>query len=501
MGFLHRVRARQAQPGALLLGGHGFPEGGLSARRLDERVARAAGWLRSRGLGPGDVLALQTERDPVFLELFLAALGLGVVALPLNPAYPPPELRWYLDDARAALAVVLEPGAMEGRPAVDARALRAELDAAEALDLDGLPEPDEEALAVLLYTSGTTGRPKGACISHRNLRGTVEALHRAWGWRRDDHLLHALPLFHVHGLFVAQLGALWAGARTTWLPRFEAAEAMGALETLGCTVFMGVPTFYHRFLQLPEAVRPRLRRMRLFTSGSAPLPAEDHAAFAARFGHTILERYGMTEVGIVLSNPLRGERRPGAVGFPLPGVEARVVDRGTEEPVGSGVVGEIWIRGPGVISGYLRRPDKTREALTADGWMRTGDLGFVDPEGYFHISGRAKDLVISGGLNVYPGEVEAVLRAWPGVAEAAVVGLPDPDWGERVVAAVVLAEGAVLDEAALVAACRQQLAPYKCPKAVVAVTALPRNAMGKVQKHLLREVLQHRATRAEAPDG
>lgn len=489
MGFLHRVRARQAQPGALLLGGHRFPEGGLSAAELDARVARAAGWLRARGLEAGDVLALQTERDPVFLELFLAALGLGLVALPLNPAYPPPELRWYLEDARAALAVVLEPEALDGVRVVDARRLREELDAAEAVDLDALPEPEEEALAVLLYTSGTTGRPKGACISHRNLRGTVEALHEAWGWRRDDHLLHALPLFHVHGLFVAQLGALWAGARTTWLPRFEAEAAMAALESLGCTVFMGVPTFYHRFLRLPEEVQPRLRRMRLFTSGSAPLPAEDHAAFEARFGHTILERYGMTEVGIVLSNPLRGERRPGAVGFPLPGVAARVVDRETEEPLGIGVVGEIWIRGPGVISGYLRRPEKTREALTEDGWMRTGDLGFVDAEGYFHIAGRAKDLVISGGLNVYPGEVEAVLRAQEGVSEAAVVGLPDADWGERVVAAVVLAPGAALDGPGLAAACRERLAPYKCPKEVHAVAALPRNAMGKVQKHRLREAL------------
>ncbi len=486
MGFLHRLRERWGDPGALALGGHGFPEGGLSFAELEARIGRAAGWLRAQGLGQGDVLALQMPRTPAFLELHLGALALGVVTLPLNPAYPPVELQWYLDDAQVALAVVLDPAQVAGRRAVGAEGLGARLAGIPTVDLDSLEEPDEDELAVLLYTSGTTGRPKGALISHRNLRGTVEGLHRAWGWRRDDHLLHALPLFHVHGLFVAQHGALWAAARCTWLERFDPAEAMAVMERLACTVFMGVPTFYHRFLALPEDVRPRLRRMRLFTSGSAPLPAAEHRAFRSRFGLEIVERYGMTEVGIVLSNPLDGERRPGAVGFPLPGVEAKVVDRETEAPVDVDVVGEIRIRGPGVVRGYLRRPDKTREALTEDGWMRTGDLGKVDADGYFHVVGRAKDLVISGGLNVYPGEVEAVLREHPSVSQAAVVGIPDPDWGERVVAAVVLQGGEELDESGLVAHCRERLAPYKCPKQVHAIAELPRNAMGKVQKHRLR---------------
>lgn len=448
---------------------------------LEQRVRRALGFLRSRGLRSGDVLALQTRRELTFLELHLAALAGGIVTLPLNPAYTPREVSFYLDDAKPRLAVLLEAPEAEAVPFVPADAIRPLLDAAEAAEpVWTLPERHP---AVICYTSGTTGRPKGAVIQHRNILGTVQGLHAAWRWSADDVLVHALPLFHIHGLFVAQHGALYAGATAAWLERFDADGALDMIEEVGGTVFMGVPTFYSRLLQADP--RP-LPTMRLFTSGSAPLPARVHQAFEARFGHRILERYGMTEVGIVLSNPYDQQRRPGTVGFPLPGVSIRICDdAGAELP--DGEVGEVRISGPGVIEAYLGLPDKTAEAIVG-GWMRSGDLAYRDEDGYIHIVGRAKDMIISGGLNVYPVEVESVLLEHPAVAQVAVVGLPDDDWGERVVAAVVAA-AAEVDEAALLAFCRERLAGYKCPKAVFVVDDFPRNAMGKVQKAKLRSAL------------
>ncbi len=475
MGFFHELRRRnQGRFDRVALGGDfGDLPPALTYGQLDLRVRRAAGWLRAQGVGPGDVVALQLPRCLAFLELHLACLALGAATLPLNDRYPQAEVDFYLADARPRLAILMK----EVRPV---------LDAADPLPLDQLPEPDDDALACLLYTSGTTGRPKGAMISHGNLQATVAALHQAWRWSPDDHLLHALPLFHIHGLFVAQHGALYAGARTTWVERFEPCGVLELLAEHRCTVFMGVPTFYHRFLSLPANNDPDLSAMRLFTSGSAALPAADMEAFRDRFGHTILERYGMTEVGIVLSNPFDGQRVPGTVGFPLPGVQARITDPVTGAPVGPGQVGEIRIQGPSVIAGYLGLPEQTAQAL-GDGWMHTGDLGEVDEDGRFRIVGRMKELVISGGLNVYPREVENVLREFAGVAEAAVVGLPDADLGERVVAAVVPRDDARIDLDALAAFARQRLAPYKCPKQLRLVAELPRNAMGKVQKHRLVE--------------
>jgi len=483
------LRARWARPHALhpsdiALGGDApdLPPQGVSFDALDLGVRRAVALLQSSGVQPGDVVALQCRRDRAFLELYLGALALGAISLPLNPAYTPRERDWFLSDAQATLAVLLEPG--PGHLAADE--LRPLLDAQAPAPLPAGPKADD--LAVLLYTSGTTGRPKGAMISHANLMATLEALHDAWGWSPQDHLLHALPLFHVHGLFVAMLGALWAGARTTWLARFSPGGVLAGLQrvegsTDSCTVFMGVPTFYHRLLAHPEPFGD-LSEMRLFTSGSAPLPAATHAAFTARAGHTILERYGMTEVGIVLSNPLEGERRPGAVGFPLPGVRARVAVPGGDQPVGQGQIGEIRIAGPSVVRGYLGRPEATAAAL-GDGEMRTGDLGRVDADGYFHIVGRMGDMIISGGLNVYPREVEAALLRHPAVAEAAIVGVPHPDWGEQVVGLVVCRSPVGPDE--LLVHARTELAAYKCPKVLLQVEALPRNAMGKVQKHRIRE--------------
>jgi malonyl-CoA/methylmalonyl-CoA synthetase len=344
-----------------------------------------------------------------------------------------------------------------------------------------------EATAAILYTSGTTGRPKGAMLTHANLAANADALHEAWGWSANDVLIHALPLFHVHGLFVALNGVLRAGASMIFLPRFDPDLVIDALPK--ATVFMGVPTMYHRLAEHPRLTPDVCQQMRLFVSGSAPLSVPDFEAFRARAGHTILERYGMTETGMNISNPLRGPRKPGSVGLPLSGVQVRLVNPETGQDVPQGEVGEIWLRGANIFAGYFGAPEKTAESF-AEGWFRTGDLALQDPDGYYMIVGRLKDMVISGGLNVYPAEVEAVLDAIPGVAESAVIGLPDADFGERVAAAIVRRAGASdLTADAVIAEARARLAPYKCPKSVAFLDSLPRNAMGKVEKTRLREML------------
>lgn len=433
---------------------------------LHERVRRAVGWCAAQGLGRGDVLALQLPKDPVFLELHLGALAAGVTTLPLHPAATAAEVEMLVADAGAKVIVD------------DASAARQALDGSAPADPSDVPW---DTVGVLLYTSGTTGRPKGAPLTHANLIAGVRSLHEAWRWSADDVLLHALPLFHVHGLFVAQYGALFAGAHTRWLDGFDPERVLAELPR--ATVFMGVPTFYSRLLAHGPG-NADLSGMRLFTSGSAPLPAAHHTAFREGFGHTILERYGMTEIGIVLSNPYDGERRPGTVGFPLPHVEAKVIGADGER-LPPDEVGQICIRGASVFSGYLGRPEATAEALR-DGWMHTGDLGSVSEDGYFQIVGRAKDLVISGGLNVYPREVERRLLKLPGVREAAVFGVPDEDLGEKVAAAVVLDGTTAWAPQTLQDALRDDLAPYKLPRRWFRVDALPRNTMGKVGKAELR---------------
>lgn len=498
MSWLQQMRQHWSDPKPALVVGDQI----VTYAELAQRIRRAAGWLHAQGLGPGDVVALQMPRSLLFLELHLGALATGVITLPLNPAYPASELDFYLEDSGAALAV-LPPS--DGRGTVaSSRVVPADAALRQAVDETAplaLPaELPPETVAMILYTSGTTGRPKGAVLTHSNLRATVEALHHAWAWRADDVLIHALPLFHVHGLFVAQHGALRAGATTHWMDRFDAAGALDLIDEVGGTLFMGVPTFYSRLLALPSSARWRLDRVRLFTSGSAPLPARDHERFSTRFGHTILERYGMTEVGIVLTNPYDGDRRPGTVGFAVPGAQIRIVDQATGAPCPPGEVGEIQIRGPSVFREYLGRPDATAQALV-DGWMRSGDLARRDPDGYVQIVGRSKDMILSGGLNVYPSEVEAVLRQHPAIAAAAVVGVPDPDLGERVVASVVATAEATVEPSHIIAWARQRLAPYKCPKAIERTTELPRNAMGKVQKAILRaRWAQLRCRRATAQD-
>ena len=340
-------------------------------------------------------------------------------------------------------------------------------------------------LAAILYTSGTTGRSKGAMLTHDNLRTNAEALVGCWRFTDADVLIHALPIFHTHGLFVATNVALLAGASMLFLPSFDAAEVLGLMPR--ATAMMGVPTFYTRLLQLPGLTKEATADMRLFVSGSAPLLAETHLEWQERTGHAILERYGMTETSMNTSNPYDGERRPGTVGFPLPGVEVRVVDAETGEPLPAGQIGVLEVRGPNVFAGYWRQPEKTAEEFRAGGWFVTGDLARIDEDGYVHIVGRAKDLIISGGLNVYPKEVEDQIDILPGVAESAVIGVPHPDFGEAVLAVVVGPPGSALEEAGIVAGLQDRLARFKQPKRVFVVDALPRNTMAKVQKNMLRE--------------
>ncbi|MCE2489580.1 MAG: AMP-binding protein [Anaerolineae bacterium] len=463
---------------------------------LENQVQRCMAWLLALGLRPGDCAATQLPTGLAFVQLHLAICRLGALHLPLNPAFPAAELRYFLSDSVATLFFHAggERGAaaiVQATPGLRCIALRD--DESFTRQIKGFapvapPTPrGPQQLAMMLYTSGTTSRPKGARITHGNLTANIEALHEAWGWRQDDVLLHVLPLFHVHGLTVALHGALRAGATAVLLPRFDAGRVLDLLQSRRFSVFMGVPTIHRRLYRAAAGGDHDLRHMRLMTSGSDRLPDDLFEGVQQRFGVTLLERYGMTETGMNLSNPLHGERRRGSVGLPLPGVEARVVERLTEQPLPDNVVGELQIRGPHVCAGYHNRPEQTAVAFTADGWLRTGDLAQRAPDGYFTLQGRAKDLIISGGMNVYPPEVERALLEHPQVRAAAVIGCPDEEWGERVVALVLPEAGAALDEAALEAWCRARLAPYKLPRAWHLVDSLPQNALGKVRKAVLRE--------------
>ncbi|MDW8312177.1 MAG: malonyl-CoA synthase [Burkholderiales bacterium] len=465
--------------------------------------ARLANLLRALELPPGARVAVRVEKSVEALCVFLATLRAGYVYLPLNTAYQKAELEYFLGDARPAL-VVIDPSAeaMLGPliDAIGARRLTLDAEARGSLfDAAASQPPRQEPAAVradevalILYTSGTTGRSKGAMLTHGNLAANARVLHHYWQWSSTDVLIHALPIFHIHGLFVAACGALLAGARMIWFDRFDPLRVIERLPE--ATLFMGVPTLYTRMLAEPALDRSAARSMRLFVSGSAPLLPETHAAWRERTGHVILERYGMSETGMLTSNPYGPdpryggacERRAGSVGFPLPGVELRV-----RMPDGrlAGVdeIGEVEVRGPNVFKGYWGMPDKTAEAFTSEGFFRTGDVGRIDAQGYLWLVGRARDLFISGGYNVYPAEVESYLNALPGVAESAVVGVAHPDFGEVGVAYVVARPGASLEPEALLAALRHTIAHYKVPKRCFVLEALPRNAMGKVQKNLLRE--------------
>ena len=464
---------------------------------LDEESARYAQLLGVLGLQRGDRVAVQVEKSPAALFFYLGCLRAGLIYVPLNSAYRDLELEHFLDDAEPAL-VVCAPERLDAlRMLTAARGIAAlhTLDAAGRGSLYEAaracnPRADVEAVsgednAVILYTSGTTGRPKGAMITHRNLASNATTLHQAWEFRDGDVLLHALPIFHIHGLFVACHTALLNASNMLFLPKFDAGAVIALLPR--ATVFMGVPTYYTRLLAEPAFGREACRNMRLFTCGSAPLLSQTFHEFRERTGHTILERYGMTETGMNTSNPLDGDRLPGTVGPPLPGVQVRVVDN-QDHDLPAGETGQLLVKGENVFKGYWRLPEKTAEEFTADGFFRTGDLARRDANGYVAIVGRAKDLIISGGFNIYPKEIEGYLDKLDGVLESAVIGAPHPDFGEAVIAVLVRKpEGVALTEAGVIVTLKSQIAGFKVPKRVFFADTLPRNAMGKVQKNLLRE--------------
>jgi malonyl-CoA/methylmalonyl-CoA synthetase len=454
----------------------------LSYSELDSRTGALAARLAELGVVPGDRVAIQAEKSVSGLLLYLATLRAGAVHLPLNPAYTAAEVRYFLQDSEPALFV----GDRErGGGARRAETLEALVAGAlhSGANLEDVPRAPDD-LAAILYTSGTTGRSKGAMLTHSNLASNAESLREAWRFTGRDRLLHALPIFHTHGLFVATNVTLLAGGSMIFLPAFDLDEIIRLLPE--STAMMGVPTFYTRLLSRPDLTRELVAHVRLFVSGSAPLSAETHRAFEERTGHAILERYGMTETNMNTSNPYDGPRVAGSVGPPLPGVEIRIADPATGAALPDGEVGVIEIRGPNVCKGYWRMPNKTAEAFRDDGFFISGDLGLIDETGYVRIVGREKDLIITGGLNVYPAEVEAAIEAIPGVAECAVIGAPHPDFGEGVMAVVVARPGAELAEAQMLSMVAESLASYKRPKRIFLVEALPRNAMGKVKKNLLQ---------------
>jgi malonyl-CoA/methylmalonyl-CoA synthetase len=474
-----------------------------AGRRWDysdlHRLAGAWGTaLQGLGVGAGDRVAAQCDKSPESVLLYVACLRIGAVYVPINTANTTNEVEHFLRDSEPRVAVVRPGDAATLGPIATAAGVAhvatlgaegsgtlADLVQQSAMDSPTRPRLGAQALAAIIYTSGTTGRSKGAMLTRGNLASNACALATGWEFSADDVLLHALPLFHVHGLFAAINTVLASGSSLLLLGAFDAAQVLGHLPAV--TVLMGVPTFYTRLLQLPGLNRQSTAHVRLFVSGSAPLLAETHREFARRTGHVILERYGMTETLMNTSNPYAGVRQPGYVGLPLPGVEIRLVDADSGASVDQPEqVGAIEIRGPNVFAGYWRDPHKTKSELRADGWFRSGDLGRFNPDGYLQIVGRAKDLVITGGYNVYPKELEDEIDALPGVLESAVIGLAHQDLGEGVTAVVVARPGASLTEADVLAGLKLRLARYKVPKRVLVVADLPRNAMGKVQKNLLR---------------
>ncbi len=467
---------------------------------IDRASAKIANLLASLELPAASRIAVQVEKSVENLLLYLAVLRAGHVYLPLNTAYQSAEMDYFLANAQPAVLVcspqnlgwmmtLCEKHGVRwqftlGDPPrlSDPRSLLANA----ALMPDHFKTVQSKAgdLAAILYTSGTTGRSKGAMLTHGNMLSNAQTLKTFWGWRADDVLLHALPIFHVHGLFVACHGALLAGAKMLWCKRFDAAEVLALLPR--ATVFMGVPTMYVRLLAEPGLNAAACNSMRLFISGSAPLLTETHQQFSGRTGHTILERYGMSETVMLTSNPCVGERRAGTVGVPLPGVYLRIV-RDDGSPCGIDEIGGIQVKGPNVFSGYWRMPEKTAEEFAGDGYFKTGDVGKRSADGYITIVGRSKDLIITGGYNVYPKEIENYIDDMAGVAETAVIGVPHPDFGEAVCAVVVPRAGAMLQGDVIIAALKTRIAGFKVPKSVWIVTELPRNTMGKVQKNLLRE--------------
>ncbi len=480
-----------------------------SWRDLDRASAMLANLLEKSGAPRGSRVAVQVEKSVEAMCLYLATLRAGYVFLPLNTAYQQGEIAYFLGNAEPAIVVCSGknfgwvskiafsgtetwPGAAAVYTLNDDRTGSLLDRAAHCSDVHSIHVNESSDMAAILYTSGTTGRSKGAMLSHGNMASNAITLKSYWGWKAGDVLIHALPIFHVHGLFVAIHGALINGSAMLWMGKFDPAAAVALMRR--ATVFMGVPTLYVRMLAEPSLTAEAAKPMRLFIAGSAPLLKETFDAWRERTGHTILERYGMSETVMLTSNPYaadsryegQSERRAATVGFPLPGVALRVCgDDGAELPVGH--IGGIQVKGPNVFAGYWRMPEKTAEEFTADGFFKTGDVGKVDERGYVSIVGRSKDLIISGGYNVYPAEIESAINDLPGVEESALIGVPHPDFGEVGIALVVPKKGVALDSSAILATLKSQLANFKIPKRCEIVHELPRNTMGKVQKAVLRE--------------
>ncbi|WP_426410476.1 malonate--CoA ligase [Bradyrhizobium ganzhouense] len=468
----------------------------ISYGDLIARAGQMANVLVARGVKPGDRVAVQVEKSVANIVLYLGTVRAGAVYLPLNTAYTLNELDYFIGDAEPSL-VVCDPAKAEGLAPIAAK-VKAKVetlgpdgkgsltDAAETASSEFATVPRaSDDLAAILYTSGTTGRSKGAMLSHDNLASNSLSLVGYWRFTDKDVLIHALPIYHTHGLFVATNVTLFSRASMIFLPKLDPDLIIKLMAR--ATVLMGVPTFYTRLLQNPALSRETTKHMRLFISGSAPLLAETHREWSARTGHAVLERYGMTETNMNTSNPYDGERVPGAVGFPLPGVSVRVTEPETGKELPRDEIGMIEVKGPNVFKGYWRMPEKTKSEFRPDGFFITGDLGKIDGQGYVHILGRGKDLVISGGFNVYPKEIESEIDAMPGVIESAVIGVPHADFGEGVTAVLVCNKGADVTEAAVLKALDGRLAKFKMPKRVFVVDELPRNTMGKVQKNVLRD--------------
>ena len=466
--------------------------------------AKIANYLTSLNIPLGSRVAVQVEKSVEAVMLYLGTLRAGMVFLPLNTAYREAEISYFLNDAEPAVVVCSPDNLHWIEPAAKAAGCQVVNTLGESIDGTLIEaatshaatfttvrsKPDD--LAAILYTSGTTGRSKGAMLSHRNLSSNAITLQKYWAWKKGDVLLHALPIFHVHGLFVALHGALINGSKCFWLPKFDADQIVRLLPR--STVMMGVPTFYVRLAADARVDRKLVKNIRLFISGSAPLLTETFELFAKRTGHTILERYGMSETVMLTSNPYSGERRAGTVGFPLPGVQVRLIDDQnkviSKTKKSDSAIGAVQVKGPNVFGGYWRMPEKTKEEFTADGWFKTGDVGKWDADGYLNLVGRSKDLIITGGYNVYPKEIEMLVDDMPGVDETAVIGVPHPDFGEAVTAVVVAKPGAQLNVDDMIGQLKSKIANYKVPKKIYVVDSLPRNAMGKVQKNVLREKYQ-----------
>ncbi|MFN7355700.1 MAG: class I adenylate-forming enzyme family protein [Pseudanabaena sp.] len=469
-----------------------------SYRDFEHQILNYAAIIQHLGIKKGDRVTVQLPKCIEFLFLHFAILSIGAIVRPLNPDYRPEEVRYFLTDSGSSLLVTNS--SLYNKVQAELK----HLSALQILHTENIPTfpiaefiPEyaagDDDIAMICYTSGTTGRSKGAAISHRNLIMNMKSLHQAWAWSDRDILLHVLPLFHVHGLNVAALGCLYAGATMIMFEKFEALRTWETLTSQNCTIFMAVPTIYQRLMNAWEKLEPKpnLQQMRLFISGSAPLSDPQFYQFEKLTGFRILERYGMTETGMNASNLITSEHRKAkSVGFPLSGVKIRIVNANGED-VEESEVGEVWIRGDNVFQGYWQMPEKTAEAFV-DGWFRTGDLGFQDPDddNRLYLVGRVKELIITGGLNVYPKEIENILEGHEAVKESAVIGLPDQDFGEKVVAAIALQDDMSIAPEVLIDYCKSRLASYKCPKQILFVNELPRNAMGKIQKNILAQQLK-----------